>query len=96
MFAIVDQGSCFAGTLAELALAADRSYMLLLPRTNTGCACNRAVGNELRRLPMVNRVSRIANRFCGEPQPVEDARGVIGDRLPRRGARAWLGDLRSR
>ena len=28
MFAIVDQGSCFAGTLAELALAADRSYML--------------------------------------------------------------------
>jgi benzoyl-CoA-dihydrodiol lyase len=29
LFAIIDQGSCFAGTLFELALAADRSYMLL-------------------------------------------------------------------
>src|ERR1700758_2252678 len=31
MFAIIDQGSCFAGALFELALAADRSYMLALP-----------------------------------------------------------------
>ena len=34
LFAIIDQGSCFAGTLLELALAADRSYMLQLPETN--------------------------------------------------------------
>jgi benzoyl-CoA-dihydrodiol lyase len=32
--------------------------------------------------PMVNRLSRIANRFCGEPKPVETAWAVIGDKLP--------------
>ena len=36
MFAIIDQGSCFAGTLLELALAADRSYMLALPGAEDG------------------------------------------------------------
>ncbi|HXZ52485.1 MAG TPA: enoyl-CoA hydratase-related protein, partial [Burkholderiales bacterium] len=36
MFAIVDQGSCFAGTLAELLFAADRAYMLHLPEEDTG------------------------------------------------------------
>jgi benzoyl-CoA-dihydrodiol lyase len=32
-------------------------------------------------VPMVNGASRIANRFCGESQPVEDARATIGKRL---------------
>jgi benzoyl-CoA-dihydrodiol lyase len=36
MFAIIDQGSCFVGTLLELALAADRSYMLALPDAGDG------------------------------------------------------------
>jgi benzoyl-CoA-dihydrodiol lyase len=36
MFAIIEQGSCFAGTLLELALAADRSYMLALPDSENG------------------------------------------------------------
>ena len=31
LFALIEPGSCFAGTLLELALAADRSYMLALP-----------------------------------------------------------------
>src|SRR5215467_1276506 len=31
MFAVIESGSCFAGTLLELALAADRSYMLMVP-----------------------------------------------------------------
>ena len=31
LFALIEPGSCFAGTLFELALAADRSYMLALP-----------------------------------------------------------------
>src|SRR5437764_1196488 len=38
MFAIIDQGSCFAGTLLELALAADRSYMLALPEAEIAAA----------------------------------------------------------
>ena len=41
LFAIVDQGSCFAGTLAELALAADRSYMLQLPEGEAGAPHDR-------------------------------------------------------
>src|SRR3989441_11769588 len=36
LFAIVDKGSCFAGTLFELVLAADRSYMLQLPDDEAG------------------------------------------------------------
>ena len=50
LFAIIDQGSCFAGTLFELALAADRSYMLLLPQDEPARR-RRAIGDELRRLP---------------------------------------------
>src|SRR5215510_9036260 len=37
MFAVIDPGSCFAGTLLELALAADRSYMLALPESDADC-----------------------------------------------------------
>ncbi len=81
MFAIVDQGSCFAGTLAELALAADRSYMLQFEEKESDAPA--IVLSELNfgTVPMVNGLSRIANRFCGEPQPVEDARAKIGNRL---------------
>ena len=81
MFAIVDQGSCFAGTLAELALAADRSYMLQFEEKESDAPA--IVLSELNFgiVPMVNGLSRIANRFCGEPQPVEDARAKIGNRL---------------
>src|SRR5256886_14497419 len=38
MFAIIEKGSCFAGTLLELALAADRSYMLALPEAEIAAA----------------------------------------------------------
>ena len=81
LFAIVDQGSCFAGTLAELALAADRSYMLQFEEKESHAPA--IVLSELNFgiVPMVNGLSRIANRFCGESQPVEDARAKIGNRL---------------
>jgi benzoyl-CoA-dihydrodiol lyase len=81
LFAIVDQGSCFAGTLAELALAADRSYMLQIEKGDSGAPA--IVLSELNFgiVPMVNGLSRIANRFCGESQPVEAARAKIGNRL---------------
>jgi benzoyl-CoA-dihydrodiol lyase len=87
LFAVIDEGSCFAGTLLELALAADRSYMLLLPD-------DEPVGNDVKAprialsemnfgaYPMVNQLSRIATRFCGDSGPVEVARGTIGNKLP--------------
>ena len=81
LFALVDQSSCFAGTLAELALAADRSYMLQFEEKENDAPA--IVLSELNFgiVPMVNGVSRIANRFCGDPKPVEDARAKIGIRL---------------
>ena len=61
MFAIIEPGSCFAGTLMELALAADRSFMLdtaeprvALSPLNFGT------------YPMANGLSRLQSRFCGE------------------------------
>jgi benzoyl-CoA-dihydrodiol lyase len=67
MFAVIEPGSCFAGTLMELALAADRSYMLdaangakiALSALNFGT------------YPMANGLSRIATRFGGEAPALE-------------------------
>src|SRR5258706_2964889 len=81
LFAIADRGSCFAGTLAELAFAADRSYMLQESEGELDVPVIALSEINFGPLPMVNRRSRIANRFCGETQPVEDARAQIGRTL---------------
>ena len=82
LFAVVDRGSCFAGTLAELAFAADRSYMLQLPEAEPGAP--RIALSELNfgAYPMVNHLTRLATRFCGETKPVETARQRSGEKLP--------------
>ena len=81
LFAIVDRGSCFAGTLAELALASDRSYMLQLPEGEPDAP--RLALSELNfgAYPMVNHLSRLATRFGGEPKPVATAQTRIGEEL---------------
>jgi len=81
LYAIIDRDSCFAGTLLELALAADRSYMLALPDDEAGAP--RIVLSDLNfgTYPMVNRLTRMATRFCGESAPVDAARGHIGKKL---------------
>jgi benzoyl-CoA-dihydrodiol lyase len=86
LFAIIDAGSCFAGTLAELALAADRGYMLQLP--DDPDQAPRIALSELNfgSYPMVNRLTRMATRFCGREEPVEAARQVIGEKLDAHGA----------
>ena len=73
LFAIIDEGSCFAGTLFELALAADRSYMLHLeeganagPRVALGEA-NFGV------FTMPNGLSRLVTRFGGGAEAAEVA-----------------------
>src|SRR5205814_5681079 len=63
-FALIEPGSAFAGTLFELALACDRSYMLDDPdRPNTIAL------SEMNRAsyPMSNGLSRLEVRFLGEP-----------------------------
>ena len=81
LFAIADKGSCFAGTLAELAFAADRSFMLQLPEGEAGAP--QIVLSELNfgTYPMVNGLTRLLTRFCEEEKPVETARGRIGQKL---------------
>jgi len=81
MFAIVDQGSCFAGTLAELLFAADRTYMLHLPEEDTGAPHIALSAANFGLWPMVNGVSRVEARFCEVSEPVEAARQAIGEKL---------------
>ncbi len=81
---LIEPGSCFAGTLAELVFAADRSYMLIgrLEGDNRPPATiilgEASVNGSL---PMSNGLSRLATRFLGEPESIENARKAIGEKL---------------
>jgi len=75
LLAVVDQGSCFAGSLFELALAADRSYMLA---ANEGPKVALSVLNG-GALPMSNGISRMQTRFLGRAAEVEAGRAYDGD-----------------
>jgi benzoyl-CoA-dihydrodiol lyase len=65
--AVIDQGSCFAGSLFELALAADRAYMLAADG-GPQVALSELNGGAL---PMSNGLSRLATRFLGEPEKAQ-------------------------
>jgi benzoyl-CoA-dihydrodiol lyase len=80
VFALIEPGSCFTGTLLELALGADRSYMLLgvgpdEPRPPAGV---RLTELNFGAYPMVNGLSRLASRFLGEPGRMDDLKGRLG------------------
>jgi benzoyl-CoA-dihydrodiol lyase len=64
LFAVVGQGSCFAGCLLELLLAADRVY-IQGGRSDVRVALT---GMNDGRLPMSNGLSRLAARFYGDPE----------------------------
>jgi benzoyl-CoA-dihydrodiol lyase len=81
LFALIDKNSCFAGSLLELALAADRSYMLdvgseaghvprlILSSLNFGA------------LPMVNGKTRLERRFYCDAASLTAIRAVMGEPL---------------
>ena len=81
LYAVIDRDSCFAGTLLEIALAADRSYMLALPDAQDEAP--RIALSELNfgTYPMVNRQTRMLTRFCDDPKPADAVRGHIGEKL---------------
>lgn len=81
LFALVEPDSCFAGTLAELAFAADRCYMLALP--DDAARAPRLTLNEFNfgSYPMVNDQSRLQRRFYEEAAPLAAARAAIGQTL---------------
>jgi benzoyl-CoA-dihydrodiol lyase len=86
LFALIDEGSCFAGSLLELALAADRSYMLALP--DTPDQAPRIVASEMNfgTLPMVNGQSRLARRFYDDAAQIDAVRAVLGRPLDAKAA----------
>jgi benzoyl-CoA-dihydrodiol lyase len=83
LVALIEPGSCFAGTLAELALAADQSFMLdgtdadgeMLAPALTLTAVNDGA------YPMSNDLSRLASRFWGHADRLEAVRAIFGKEL---------------
>ncbi len=88
LFALIDEGSCFAGTLAELAFAADRSYMLALPDTPAQAPMLTLSGMNFGLLPMVTGQSRLARRFYDDEAQLAAAKGNIGQPLDADAAHA--------
>jgi benzoyl-CoA-dihydrodiol lyase len=68
-FALIEPGSCFAGSLFELALAADRSYMLDDPERPNSIALSGLNGGPL---TMSNGLTRLETRFLGMPERVRE------------------------
>jgi len=81
LIALIDAGSCFAGTLLELALAADRSYMLDLPDDPDAAPRIALSSLNFGAYPRVDGLSRLESRFYRETEPIEMARAVIGQKL---------------
>jgi benzoyl-CoA-dihydrodiol lyase len=84
LVALIEPGSCFAGTLSELVFASDRSYMLIgrLEGDNRPpAAIMLGDASFSGGLTMSNGLTRLATRFLGEPQSVERAKGAIGREL---------------
>jgi benzoyl-CoA-dihydrodiol lyase len=80
MFALVEPGSCFAGTLLEFALAADRVYMLDTPEESEKARIRLSRMN-FGALPMVNHMPRLAARFYGDAAQIEKLRAQTGQAL---------------
>ena len=78
LFAIVEPGSCFAGSLLELALAADRSYMLALPDEPARAPALTVGEANFGLLPMVTGQSRLERRFYGEVPALDAVRAQLG------------------
>jgi len=85
IFAIVEPDSCFAGTLLELALAADRVYMRDAQESEGAAALFLSKMN-FGPLPMVNHLSRLAARFYGDASQLSSLRDRIETKLPAREA----------
>ncbi len=80
---LVEPGSCFAGTLLELVLAADRSYMLdgSFEGSNVPAAEITLTEMNFGPLEMPNGLSRLAHRFLNDPSDIEMLKAEVGQRL---------------
>jgi benzoyl-CoA-dihydrodiol lyase len=74
LFALIEPGSCFAGTFFELALACDRSYMLALPDDAARAPTITVVEANFGRYPMATGQSRLGRRFYDEAEALDAVR----------------------
>jgi benzoyl-CoA-dihydrodiol lyase len=83
LIALVEPGSCFTGTLLELVLAADRSYMLngVVEGSNLPAATLRLTTLNFGPYPMGNGLTRLASRFLAEPKHVDVLKDEIGEAI---------------
>jgi len=83
LVALIEPGSCFTGTLLELVLAADRSYMLdgTIEDTDEVPAMLRPTEMNFGALPMCNDLTRLQTRFIDDAENVENVRNEIANNL---------------
>ena len=81
LFALVERGSCFAGTFLEIALAADRSYMLALPDDADAAPKIALSPMNFGPFPMVSHETRLQRRFYGDAAEIGAAQAAIGQTL---------------
>ena len=90
LFALVEPGSCFVGTLLELALACDRQYMLDGVFEDVDADAAPAVlqvgAANLGRYPMGNGLSRLESRFYGRADALAAVQDRVGEALDAAGA----------
>ena len=89
LIALIEPGSCFAGSLAELALAADRAVMFAGSRGGDNRTAVLALSAlNFGALPMSNGLTRLGTRFLGEPETLAAAAGLVGRMLDAEAADA--------
>jgi benzoyl-CoA-dihydrodiol lyase len=83
LVSLIEPGSCFAGTLAEIMFACDRAYMFAgeMKGDNRPEASVALSTLNFGRYPMSNGLTRLQTRFLGEPDSVDQAKAAIGKPL---------------
>jgi benzoyl-CoA-dihydrodiol lyase len=81
LFALIEPGSCFAGSFLELALACDRSYMLALPDDEAKAPSITVGDSNFGLFPMVTEQSRLGRRFYDEQPALDAVRAKAGQPL---------------
>jgi benzoyl-CoA-dihydrodiol lyase len=81
LFALIEPGSCFAGSFLELALACDRSYMLALPDDEAKAPKITVGDTNFGLYPMATGESRLGRRFYNEQPALDAVRAKAGQAL---------------
>jgi benzoyl-CoA-dihydrodiol lyase len=81
LFALIEPGSCFTGTLLELALACDRSYHLVLPDDAARTPRIAVTEANFSLYPMITGQSRLGRRFYDEQPALDAVRAKMGEAL---------------